>query len=55
MPNLFPAASLIWAAIPSLELEQVCASCLDWGEVESTKNLKETDNPAISAPLHKSS
>ena len=53
MPTLFPATSLSWAAIPSLELEQACASCLDWGEVESTKILKEADNPVISAPVHK--
>ena len=39
MPNLFPATSLIWAAIPSMEPEQTCVSCLDWGGVENTTKI----------------
>jgi len=37
VPNLFPTTSLVWAAIPSLEPEQACVSCLGWGGVETIK------------------
>ena len=40
MPNLFPITSLIWAAIPSLEPEQACVSCLGWGGLRQSKFLK---------------
>ena len=52
MPNLFPAASLIWAAIPSLEPEPACVSCLNWGGVENTAKLlkKKMGNPVILTP-----
>ena len=44
MSNLLPAMSQIWAAIASLEPEQTCVSCLDWGGVENTaKILKKKD------------
>ena len=39
VPNLFPETSLIWAAILSLEPEQACVSCLDWGGVENTAKI----------------
>ena len=52
MSNLLPAMSQIWAAIASLEPEQTCVSCLDWGGVENTAKIlkKKMGNPVILTP-----
>jgi hypothetical protein len=53
MPSLFPANSLSWDAIPSLESEH-CVSCLDWMALRKpggdNQNYKRDESPCDSGP-----
>ena len=55
MPSLFPANSLSWDAIPSLESEQTVSHVwIGWhweSQVETTKIIREMSHPVILAPL----